>query len=364
MAANGGLKPALANLICIFAWVAPLFFLPASVVLITAPLGPSCVFVGFLLMVVLLGGPTLWAYRLAIYFVFVSFAFVSGGGSAYVGCVALAIMLMMITQRPGGPKAWQPSPWFCRLITESLGGTSYYASCELRGNLDKITPGRTLYAQHPHGLLTAGFTWTMFWNFAFHERTGRIGFLLDEGLRYKSPTFRLMCDWFEGPKRWAGAATKGVIKQTMAKGESIALIPGGFQEATICKHGVDRVYVKKRAGFLKYCLQEGYSVVPCYTFGESDTYLTFTGLLGPRLWLAKRNIPAAAMVGHPLCPVLPRPGVHLITYMGEPLQLPRIPEPSAADIQEWHTKYIAALQRTFDENKAAAGKPNAVLEIW
>jgi hypothetical protein len=33
-------------------------------------------------------------------------------------------------------------------------------------------------------------------------------------------------------------------------------------------------------------------------------------------------------------------------------------------MQEWHTKYIAALQRTFDENKAAAGKPNAVLEIW
>ena len=109
----------------------------------------------------------------------------------------------MPDERPGGPEAWAPSPWFCKLITETLEGTAYYATCELRGELDKITPGRTLFAQHPHGVLTAGFTWTMFWNFGFHERTGRIGFLLDEGLRLKSPTFRLMCDWFEGPKRWA-----------------------------------------------------------------------------------------------------------------------------------------------------------------
>ena len=122
----------------------------------------------------------------------------------------------------------------------------------------------------------------MFWNFEFHERVGRVGFLLDEGLRLKAPTFRLLCDWYAGPKRWAGAATKEVIKSAMAKGENLALVAGGFQEATICKRGVDRVFVKSRAGFIKYCLQEGYTVVPCYTFGESDTYTTFTGLLGMR----------------------------------------------------------------------------------
>lgn len=36
--------------------------------------------------------------------------------------------------------------------------------------------------------------------------TGRIGFLLDEGLRLKAPTFRLLCDWFEGKDRYAAPA--------------------------------------------------------------------------------------------------------------------------------------------------------------
>lgn len=363
--AGMGVKGAVANLICIFCWTAPLFFLPASVVLITAPHGFIGVAAGFMLMAALLGGPMNWLYRLALYGVYLAVAIADGGSNhSLLGCGMLALMLLMITERPGGPKAWPPSPWFCTLITERLNGASYYATCELRGDLDKITPGRTLYAQHPHGVLTAGFTWTMFWNFAFHERTGRIGFLLDEGLRLKSPTFRLMCDWFEGPNRWAGAASKSVIKAAMARGESLALIPGGFQEATICAHGVDRVYIRQRLGFIKYCLQEGYAVVPCYTFGESDTYWTFTACLSQRLWLAKHNIPACAMVGHWLCALLPRSGVHLITYLGEPLQLPRIAEPTQADVAAWHGKYVDALKATFEANKKAAGKPDAVLEIW
>ena len=241
-----GFKGALANLICIFCWTAPLLFLPASIVLIAAPHGFIGVCAGFVLMGALLGGPMNVWYRLALYACYLAVGIADGSCHSLLGCGMLALMLLMITERPGGPKAWPPSPWFCTLITERLDGASYYATCELRGDLHKISPGRTLYAQHPHGILTAGFTWTMFWNFAFHERTGRIGFLLDEGLRLKSPTFRLMCDWFEGPKRWAGAATKGVIKAAMAKGESLAIIPGGFQEATICAYGADRVYIKRR----------------------------------------------------------------------------------------------------------------------
>ena len=101
-----------------------------------------------------------------------------------------------------------------------------------------------------------------------------------------------------------------------------------------------------------------------HAFVESDTYWAYTGFLAQRLWLAKRNIPAAAMVGHWLCPLLPRSGVHLITYLGEPLHLPCIDEPSKEDVEEWHARYVAALEATFEKNKRAAGKPDAVLEVW
>ncbi|CAM9488198.1 unnamed protein product, partial [Heterosigma akashiwo] len=57
----------------------------------------------------------------------------------------------------------------------------------------------------------------------------------------------------------------------MEKGESFGIIPGGFEEATISKLGAQRVYLKKRKGFVKYALKYGYALVPVYTFGESDT---------------------------------------------------------------------------------------------
>jgi len=358
------LKGALANIICIFAWTAPLGLLPGAVILMTHSHGLRAVLLGFTLMAGLLGGPPRWQFRLAVYSVLLSIAASSGSVSALIGAAALAGMLLMITVRPGGPEAWRPSPAFSRLVTEVLDGTRYYARCEVIGAVDKLPRGRTLLAAHPHGVLTAGFTWNLFWNFALHQKTGPIGFLLDEGLRLKSPTFRLMCDWFAAPGRWAGAASKDVIKDAMRRGDSLALIPGGFQEATICKRGAERVYIKQRAGFLKYCLQEGYAVVPVYTFGEADTYTTFTKLIGPRLWLAKRNIPAAAMFGHWACPLLPRAGVSLVTCVGRPLQLPKIAEPTKEDVAAAHAQYVAALQATFDEHKAAAGRPDAVLEIW
>ena len=175
--------------------------------------------------------------------------------------------------------------------------------------------------------------------------------------------FSYFADW-EAPGRWAGAATRPVVKAAMATGESLALLPGGFHEAVICARGAERVYVKRRRGFVKYCLQHGYRICPVYTFGESDCYRTFGALLRPRLWLADRNIPAAAMFGNPLCPVLPIAETALHTFVGRPLELPAIAEPTAEDVALWHGRYVAALQALFDEHKAEAGKPDAVLEIW
>ena len=205
----------------------------------------------------------------------------------------------------------------------------------------------------------------MFFNEEFHKRCGRIGFLMDEGLRVKSPSFRLMCDWVATDKQWAGAATKRVMLKAMAEGKSsLALLPGGFQEATLCSRGKDRVYVKNRAGFVKYCLMHGYSIVPCYTFGESDCYKCFSWLLGPRLALAKRNIPAAAMWGAWWCPMLPRSDAELITFIGEEIKLPKIAEPSKDEIKKYHGQYIHALQALFDKHKAEAGSPDAKLEVF
>lgn len=106
------------------------------------------------------------------------------------------------------------------------------------------------------------------------------------------------------------------------------------------------------------------ALTPIYSFGESETYYTFTPLLRLRLALNGYGLPAVAFFGWPLFPVLPRTDSQVFTYVGAPLQLPSLPEPTAGQVDEWHAKYVAALRELFDASKAEAGQPDAVLELW
>ena len=112
-----------------------------------------------------------------------------------------------------------------------------------------------------------------------------------------------------------------------------------FEDATIHQMGKHRTAMKKRKGIIKYALQHGYAVTPIYTFGETNTYNTFTHFLKPRLALNKYGVPAVCFFGSWLFPLLPKSQVDLFTYVGPPLQLPKIDEPSAGDLDEWLGKY-------------------------
>mmetsp|Transcript_19297 Transcript_19297/g.53799 ORF Transcript_19297/g.53799 Transcript_19297/m.53799 type:complete len:114 (+) Transcript_19297:940-1281(+) len=87
------------------------------------------------------------------------------------------------------------------------------------------------------------------------------------------------------------------MKSKMRRNENIALLPGGFQEATLYTYGKHLVYIKRRKGFIKYALQYGYKVYPCYTFGEERTYLQLPGFNAIRLWLNKFHIPTVLFIG-------------------------------------------------------------------
>lgn len=141
-------------------------------------------------------------------------------------------------------------------------------------------------------------------------------------------------------------------------------IHAGFEEATVCSYGVESVNIKKRKGFIKYALQYGYRVHPVYTFGECDTYYTFSHFKSFRLWLNKFQVPAVVFFGYPICPLLPHPSCELHTVVGDPLELPCIPKPSKEDVEKFHALYVKALQNTFDKYKKDAGKPDAVLQVW
>mmetsp|Transcript_8318 Transcript_8318/g.22955 ORF Transcript_8318/g.22955 Transcript_8318/m.22955 type:complete len:384 (-) Transcript_8318:43-1194(-) len=243
------------------------------------------------------------------------------------------------------------------------GYARYHKSCQLSGALDSIQPGRSFFACHPHGCTSVGWISNVVWNRRFHHAAGRCFYLIDSTLRNKGLLARLFCDAFEGPHGGFRDNSQGTIKQLMARGESVCMIPGAYQEATLFTYGRDRVALNKRRGFVKYCLRHGYRLHPVYTFGESETYWALGGFESFRLWLNNYGIPTVAFWGLWWCPILPRRHCELMTFVGQPLELPCIENPTDEEVELWHGKYMKCLQVLFDQHKAEAGLPSAKLEI-
>lgn len=148
----------------------------------------------------------------------------------------------------------------------------------------------------------------------------------------------------------------------MEKKTDLALLPGGFEEATLYQYGKHRIYLKKRTGFVKYALQYGYTLVPVYTFGEELNYYNLPGFYRFRFWLNKFHIPGVFATGKLGGLGFSSHAMH--TIFGTPIQCPTIENPSVEDVSKYHSMYIDKLQELFDSNKARCGQPDAKLEIW
>jgi Diacylglycerol acyltransferase len=216
----------------------------------------------------------------------------------------------------------------------------------------------TFYAIHPHGCFCMG------WGQLFvHDVMQHVRFCFSPAL-YASPFFRLFSRCTGNP----GSASKHDMQLYLQSGQDIALPPGGFEEATLSCTTRDRVYIKKRTGFIRLCLQYGYAVRPVYCFGEKSLFWNIQGLEHVRLALNRYGIPTILAWGQALIPVLPKRNVHLHIVCGAPIQLPKIANPTKADVQKWHETYMSELVKLFEEHKEAAYGSDiaktAKLEMW
>lgn len=159
-------------------------------------------------------------------------------------------------------------------------------------------------------------------------------------------------------------ASKEYMSARMAKGANLALLPGGFEEATLYKRDAFRVYLRKRTGFIVYALRFGYKIYPTFCFGEEKTYYTLgLDFLTPFcLWLNSYKFPTVCFTGK--YGLMPSPHQHLVTVVGPPLQLPRIERPTAADVEKHHQLYCKALLELFDRHKAQYGAGDKTLELF
>ncbi|CAE7717435.1 dgat2 [Symbiodinium sp. CCMP2456] len=297
----------------------------------------------------------------SVFLVSFSSALLARAGPAFLLAAAASWMTLLNARR----RVCAPSPEFLEFQYQGYQG--YHQRSEVR--FDDATAlggkgsGNRFFACHPHGILSVGFCSNVVWGRKFHEVVGHCNYLIDPTLRNKGLLAKFFLDAFEGPHGAIRDTRAATIQELMEKGESISMTPGAYQEATCFSHGLERVALRQRKGFVKYCLRYGYRLHPVYTFGESETYFTLGGFEKLRLWLNGKGIPTVCFWGLPWCPLLPRRHLKLLTFVGPALELPKLPEPTTEQVDEWHQKYVEALRELFDRHKAEAGKPSAVLEI-
>ena len=216
----------------------------------------------------------------------------------------------------------------------------------------------TVYAMHPHGVFSMGWA-TLFTQPELADVRWCFAHIL-----YRAPFFKAFVSMMGYP----ASADKGHFLKLLKRKLNIALLPGGFEEATISSAAADRVYIAKRKGWVKYALQHGYSITPVYNFGERECYANLQFMMPLRLWLSTKGIPGVLPFGRWFCPILPR-DTRLHIVVGTPLAPPTgiSNPPTDAEVSAHHAKYVDALKGLFDRYKVeyyGLAAKDAALEIW
>ena len=123
---------------------------------------------------------------------------------------------------------------------------------------------------------------------------------------------------------WLGCidAGKRVAENTLSHGYSIQVYPGGEHEQLLSNPIQPILVINKRKGIARLALKYNVCIIPTFTFGEDQTYKTYTSLLPLQLWLSQQfKIALTAATGRFYIPFLPYQQ-QLTTVIGAPIQLP------------------------------------------
>lgn len=157
-----------------------------------------------------------------------------------------------------------------------------------------------------------------------------------------------------------GDASADCIRRTLraGPGESVVLVVGGAQESVLARPHTNDLTLRGRRGFVRIALEEGAPLVPVYAFGENDVYRVPRIARSERWKRVERAFRRATSFAFPLFvgrgwfnyglgPLPHRRPIAVV--VGEPLLVPKIPQPTDEDVRVWHEKYVEALTQLFDK---------------
>jgi hypothetical protein len=229
-----------------------------------------------------------------------------------------------------------------------------------------------LFGSHPHGILCSG----AFGNFATEGNNvskvfpGVTMHLLTLEGHYSFPFYReyIMCSG-------TCSASKSSMNYLLSRpkgGHATVLVVGGAPESLDSHPGSYVLQLKRRKGFIKIALRNGASLVPVFSFGETDIYDQINNPRGSRLrnlqdrFQKVAGLAPAFILGRGLFQysfgIIPN-RKPITTVVGAPIHVEKISEPSQEDIDILHRKYVDALLELFYAHRDKYADANAQLII-
>lgn len=148
--------------------------------------------------------------------------------------------------------------------------------------------------------------------------------------------------------------------------KNLYILPGGIAEIFTSKPGRHAIVFKDRRGLCKLSVETGAEMVPCYVFGGTDffenlaTNDSFSWLTNTR----KFRMGITLFWGYFGLPIPYAPKVTMV--IGDPIPVPKVPdddEKKSKAIDLLHATFLKEMEALFEKYKAAAGYPDAKLEI-
>eukprot|EP00455_Lapot_gusevi_P053639 TRINITY_DN841_c0_g1_i2.p1 TRINITY_DN841_c0_g1~~TRINITY_DN841_c0_g1_i2.p1 ORF type:complete len:350 (+),score=47.74 TRINITY_DN841_c0_g1_i2:98-1147(+) len=270
-----------------------------------------------------------------------------GATSRNYGRGALVLYLLWIfvfdnkiQNRGGRPSQWLRRLTFWRYFRE------YFPAHIIRCKTQLNPKQKYIVGLHPHGVVSMGaFCHFISDNNALPGIDYRV---LTVPENFRIPFWRDLV--------LAGglvSADRSSCRYLLENGISVCVVVGGAAEALDSRPGTNDLTLGRRLGFARLALEHGASLIPVFTFGETDVYeqavpnppgsivrwiqekmMSWFGYSLPLIW-GKGFLPFR------------RP---LTTVVGEPIPVPHIPRPHIDDILRVHGQYVHALQKIYDDH--------------